>query len=93
MEIPRFLRRGRCVKPIIAEETGRGKRFFDGGAVFRSGGSAGRDKRIVSLSVILSAVFLFELLSARSAGIIAGQNSVLPEANAGIRFVAPYPNA
>lgn len=30
MEIPRFLRRGRCVKPIIAEETGRGKRFFDG---------------------------------------------------------------
>lgn len=33
MEIPRFLRRGRCVKPIIAEETGRGKRFFDGGCV------------------------------------------------------------
>lgn len=36
MEIPRFLRRGRCVKPIIAEETGRGKRFFDGGCVGQS---------------------------------------------------------
>lgn len=30
MGIPRFLRRCRCVKPIIAEELGRGKRFLTG---------------------------------------------------------------
>lgn len=48
MRIPRFLRPGRDVKPIIAEEPGRGKRFFD-----HPGGAVSRDKRDVPLSFLI----------------------------------------